>query len=191
MFRRRYLPLAALVLALGASPSVGAENPIVVLETSKGTIEIELFVEDAPLTVANFLRYVDEGFYDDTVFHRVIPKFVVQGGGFTPELELKPTHGEVPIETKNKLKNERGSVAMARMASKDSASSQFFVNLTDNEQLDRQAGSYGYTVFGRVISGLDVVDQIADVQTSRRGPMEDVPILPVFLDHARRKPPGS
>ena len=116
----------------------------------------------------NFLRYVDAGFYTDTVFHRVIPKFVVQGGGFTPELDLKPTFEPTPIETKNGLTNDRGAVAMARMDDKDSATSQFFINLDDNEQLNRGGFRFGYTVFGRVVEGMNVVDAIARVQTSKR-----------------------
>ena len=157
-----------------------------VLETSKGVIKMELLPGDAPKTVENFLRYVDAGYYADTVFHRVIPKFVVQGGGFTPELELKPTFEPTPIETKNGLTNDRGTVAMARMDDKDSATSQFFFNLANNDRLNRSGFSFGYTVFGRVIEGMDVVDSIAEVQTSKRGLMDDVPILPVFLDRAYR-----
>jgi cyclophilin family peptidyl-prolyl cis-trans isomerase len=176
---------------LAAASALAQERPIVVIETSKGAIKIELLPESAPKTVANFLRYVDSGFYDDTVFHRVIRKFVVQGGGFTPELELKPTFPPTPIETKNGLPNERGTVAMARMDAKDSATSQLFINLANNETLNRSAFSFGYTVFGRVIEGMEVVDAIANVQTSKRGPMDDVPILPVFLDHAYRAPAGG
>jgi peptidyl-prolyl cis-trans isomerase A (cyclophilin A) len=164
-------------------------NPIVILETSKGTVKMELFPDEAPRTVENFLRYVDTGFYDDTVFHRVIRGFVVQGGGFTPELEMKPTLPPVEIESRNGLANNRGSVAMARNLDRNSATSQFFVNLSDNEQLNRGARSFGYTVFGRVIEGMDVVDRIAAVQTSQRGDTDDIPILPVFLDTARRAKP--
>ncbi len=171
---------------LGCTALWGDSNPVVEIETSKGTLKIELFPEHAPLTVENFLRYVDMRYYDDTIFHRVIPKFVVQGGGFTPELEQKPTMAPVPIETKNGLTNDRGTVAMARDGRKDSATSQFFINLGDNETLNRSGHAYGYTVFGRVIKGMEVVDAIANVQTSRRGPMEDVPILPVFVDRAFR-----
>jgi cyclophilin family peptidyl-prolyl cis-trans isomerase len=181
------MKLLALTLA-ACSCALAQQGPIVVLETSKGVIKIELFVEQAPKTVANFLRYVDAGFYTDTVFHRVIPKFVVQGGGFTPELELKPTLEPTPIETKNGLMNDRGTVAMARTDDKDSATSQFFINLANNEQLNRSAFTFGYTVFGRVVEGMEVVDAIARVQTSARGPMQDVPILPVFLDRAYRAP---
>lgn len=166
-----------------------AENPVVILETSKGVIKIELFSQDTPKTVENFLRYVEGGFYADTVFHRVIRGFVVQGGGFTPELEMKPTLPPVEIESRKGLENKRGSVAMARSLDRNSATSQFFINLSDNEQLNRGARSFGYTVFGRVIEGMEVVDRIASVQTSRRGEMEDVPILPVFLESARRAEP--
>ncbi len=160
-------------------------GPVVVLTTTKGVIRIELFPQHSPKTVENFMAYVDAKFYDDTVFHRVIEDFVVQGGGFTPELELKPTFAEVKIETKNGLPNLRGTVAMARQWQKDSASSQFFINLKDNANLNRGARRFGYTVFGRVIEGMKVVERISAVQTSWRGPMEDVPILPVFLETVR------
>ncbi len=178
--------MAAAVLFLLSIPAAAENKPKVVLETSKGPVTIELFVEEAPKTVENFLRYVDSGFYSDTVFHRVIPGFVVQGGGFTPELQLKPTFPPVPIESKHGLENVRGTVAMARQDDKDSATSQFFINLDDNDRLNRTVRGFGYTVFGRVIEGMDVVDQIARAQTSKRGPMEDVPIIPVFLDKAYR-----
>lgn len=158
---------------------------MVVLKTSKGEIRIELFPEIAPLTVRNFERYVQSGFYDDTVFHRVIEDFVVQGGGFTPELEEKPTGKPVRIETKNGMRNVRGTVAMARRFGRNTATSQFFFNLRDNARLDRGVRQFGYTVFGRVIAGMDVVDRISRVQTGRRGPMIDVPILPVILETAR------
>lgn len=178
------LGLALFVPCLNAQSAAG--NPVVVLDTSKGSIEIELFADRAPKTVGNFLRYVETGFYDDTVFHRVIRNFVVQGGGFTPELETKPTLTPVRIETDNGLKNLRGTVAMARTDDKDSATSQFFINLKDNSKLDRGGRRFGYTVFGRVIEGLETVERISRVQTSRRGEMKDVPILPVFLEKARR-----
>jgi peptidyl-prolyl cis-trans isomerase A (cyclophilin A) len=173
------------VLAAAGLPNCWAQNPVVVLETSKGNIEIELYPEAAPKTVYNFLQYVDDGFYADTVFHRVIRGFVVQGGGLTPELQAKPTRKPIRIEAQNDLHNERGAVAMARNG--DRATSQFFINVADNAELDSSKGRFGYTVFGRVVSGMDVVDAIADVQTSTRGSMKDVPILPVFLDRAHRK----
>jgi cyclophilin family peptidyl-prolyl cis-trans isomerase len=183
------VPQAAAHESAADKTGPAAENPVVILETSKGVIKIELFLRETPKTVENFLRYVDSGFYADTVFHRVIRRFVVQGGGFTPELELKPTLPPVPIESRNDLENKRGSVAMARSLERDSATSQFFINLSDNEQLDRSPHGFGYTVFGRVIEGMEVVDRIAAVQTSRRGEMEDVPIIPVFLESARRAEP--
>ncbi len=153
-----------------------------------GDMRIELLPEVAPKTVANFLEYVRAGFYDDTIFHRVIDGFVVQGGGFTPELVQKPTRKPVRIENKNGVRNDRGTVAMARQAGRNTATSQFFVNLRPNAVLDRSAKGFGYTVFGRVVQGMDVVDRIARVQTSRRGPMQDVPILPVFLETVRLDP---
>ncbi|MDE0103773.1 MAG: peptidylprolyl isomerase [Bryobacterales bacterium] len=190
MRTRMALPLVLLAAALSATapcPSLAA-NPTVTLSTSMGEVRIELFPELAPRTVANFLAYVRSGFYDDTVFHRVIEGFVVQGGGFTPELVPKPTRKPVRIETKNGLQNDRGTVAMARQEGRNTATSQFFVNLQPNAALDRGAIGYGYTVFGRVVEGMDVVDRISRVQTSRRGPMEDVPILPVFLESAKVDP---
>lgn len=180
---------AARETAADNTSATAAENPVVVLETSKGAIKIELFPGEAPKTVENFLHYVDAGFYSDTIFHRVIRGFVVQGGGFTPELELKPTLPPVQIESRKGLENKRGSLSMARRLDRDSATSQFFINLSDNEQLNRGARSFGYTVFGRVIEGMEVVDRIAAVQTSRRGEMDDVPIIPVFLESARRAEP--
>lgn len=180
--RRRILA----ALAAGAvAPTLLAGGPVVALRTSKGVIRVELDTEAAPRTVENFLAYVASGFFDDTVFHRVIEGFVVQGGGFTPELEPKPVGKPVRIETRNGLPNERGTIAMARQAGRDSATSQFFFNLKDNQNLDRGALRFGYAVFGRVVEGMDVVDAISRVQTSRRGRMEDVPILPVFLESAR------
>jgi cyclophilin family peptidyl-prolyl cis-trans isomerase len=183
-FQRFLLPFALLTAAL---PACWAQNPVVVLETSKGTIEIELYAEAVPKTVENFLKYVDADFYADTVFHRVIRGFVIQGGGFTPELDAKPTMQPIRIEAQSDLLNERGTVAMARTDERDSATSQFFINVADNTELDHSKRQAGYTVFGRVISGMDIVDAIADVQTSTRGRMKDVPILPVFLDRAYRK----
>ena len=183
--------LIAAVLAAGAIAAsqvrVAAEKrPRVLIKTAKGEIKIELFADETPRTVENFLSYVDEKFFDDTIFHRVIRNFVVQGGGFTPELEMKPVHEAVKIESRRNLPNVRGSVAMARNDDRNSATSQFFINLKDNARLDRKAVSFGYTVFGQVIEGMEVVDRISRVQTSRRGLMDDVPILPVFLESIRR-----
>jgi peptidyl-prolyl cis-trans isomerase A (cyclophilin A) len=181
------LRFQALVLLVLTASTCLAQNTIVVLETSKGVIEMELYSDAAPTTVNNFLAYVEAGFYDDTVFHRVVRGFVVQGGGFTPELDEKPTLKPIRIENKTELLNLRSTVAMARGQDRNSATSQFFFNVGDNSKLDRSSGQHGYAVFGRVVSGMDVVDTIADVQTSSRGRMTDVPILPVFLDRAYRK----
>ena len=156
----------------------------VVIETSKGTMEAELWEDKAPKTVANFLRYVDEKFYDGTVFHRVIPGFMIQGGGFTPDMEQKKTHEPVVNEARNRLPNERGTLAMARTNVVDSATSQFFINLVDNDFLNFRAPTpqhYGYAVFGKVTDGMDVVDKIAKVKTGFAGPHQNVPEEPVVI----------
>jgi cyclophilin family peptidyl-prolyl cis-trans isomerase len=158
----------------------------VVIETSRGAITVELFPEQAPLTVANFLQYVDDGHYADTIFHRVIAGMIIQGGGLTPEGEEKPTRKPIRLESDNGLLNVRGSIAMARSAEKDSAMAQFYINVGDNPEFDRGAQRFGYTVFGRVTEGMAVVDRISKVQTSRRANFDDIPILPVFIDKVRR-----
>ena len=183
--------LIASAVAAAAVPALQAQasadrRPQLLIKTTKGEIKIELLADKAPRTVENFLRYVDERFFDDTIFHRVIRNFVVQGGGFTPELEMKPVHAPVKIESKSSLPNARGTVAMARNDNQNSATSQFFINVKNNDRLDRKAFSFGYTVFGQVIEGIEVVDRISRVQTSRRGSMDDVPILPVFVESIRR-----
>jgi cyclophilin family peptidyl-prolyl cis-trans isomerase len=160
---------------------------MVVLETSKGDITLELNQDDAPITVENFLRYVDEGFFDNTIFHRVIKNFMIQGGGFTEDMTQKPTHDPIKNEAENGLKNERGTVAMARTGVVDSATSQFFINHADNEFLNNGPRDFGYAVFGRVAEGMDVVDAIAGVKTGKHGPHSDVPTEPVIIRSARRK----
>jgi peptidyl-prolyl cis-trans isomerase A (cyclophilin A) len=150
-------------------------NPVVIMSTSKGDIKIELFKDKAPITIENFLSYVNDGFYDGTIFHRVIPNFMIQGGGFTPDFSQKPTKPPIKNEAKNGLKNERGTLAMARTQVVDSATSQFFINLVDNSFLDNGARDYGYAVFGKVIDGMGVVDEIAAVNTGTRGMYGDVP----------------
>ncbi len=145
------------------------------IETDRGRIRIALARERAPATVSNFLTYARDGFYDGTIFHRVIPGFMIQGGGLTEDLERKPTRDPVVNESDNGLSNARGTLAMARTNDPDSATSQFFINLTDNSRLDGQDGRAGYTVFGRVTGGMDVVDRIAAVETTRRGGRQDVP----------------
>ena len=168
-------------------PSPGP-RPVVVIETTMGTIKAELFEKDAPITVKNFLRYVDEKHYDGTIFHRVISNFMIQGGGFTPDLKEKPTHPTIKNEAGNGLQNKRGTLAMARTPDPDSASAQFFINLKYNDFLDRARAQdgFGYAVFGRVISGMDVVDRIGQVRTERRGPMDDVPVEDVVITSIRR-----
>lgn len=154
-----------------------------VFKTSHGDFTVELYPDEAPGTVENFLRYVDEGFYDGTIFHRVIPDFVIQGGGFTPELERKPTHDPIRNEAGNGLSNEMGTLSMARTSDPHSATSQFFVNLGDNTPLD--AGD-GYAVFGRVVEGMEVVEAIADLPTGVRGGMRDVPTETAGIQRVER-----
>ena len=180
----------------GPGREKGQSKIMVVMETSKGTIRLELDAEKAPVTVANFLRYVDEKFYDGTVFHRVIDGFMIQGGGFRPDMTQKPTHGPVKNEAGNGLRNLRGTVAMARTSAVDSATSQFFINLADNAFLDHKDNTpngYGYAVFGKVVAGMDVVDAIAKVATHAMGPFKDVPVEPVVIKSVRREqsPAGS
>jgi cyclophilin family peptidyl-prolyl cis-trans isomerase len=157
-------------------------------ETSQGGFTIELFEKDAPQTVANFVRYVDDAFFDGTVFHRIVPGFVIQGGGLTPEMRPKPTREPVQNEADNGLKNGRGTLSMARTNDIHSATSQFFVNLKDNDFLDHKPGSYGYAVFGRVTDGMDVIDRIAAVKTGKRKGYDDAPLEDVLIVSARRLP---
>ena len=151
------------------------------LTTTKGELRIELDDEKAPISVANFLSYVNKGFYDGTVFHRVIPNFMIQGGGMLPNLSEKPTHKAIPLESHNGLNNARGTVAMARTGDPDSATAQFFINVKDNGFLDN---GDGYAVFGRVVSGMDVVEKIRTVPTTTKGPYENVPVTPVVIKKA-------
>ncbi|HWL62142.1 MAG TPA: peptidylprolyl isomerase [Steroidobacteraceae bacterium] len=156
-------------------------------ETSLGDFTLELDAEKAPITVANFLSYVDEGFFDGLVFHRVIPGFMIQGGGFTPDMTQKNGKGTIKNEATNGLRNKRGTIAMARTNVVDSATSQFFINLVDNDFLDHQGpASYGYAVFGRVVEGLDTIDRIARERTGRTKGHDDVPATPVVINSAKR-----
>lgn len=155
-------------------------------KTSRGDFTIELYASEAPQTVENFLRYVDEGHFEGTVFHRVIPGFVIQGGGLTADLEPKATHEPIHNEADNGLKNERGTLSMARTNDPHSATSQFFVNLADNDFLDRRPGQDGYAVFGRIIEGMPVIDEIAAGKTGRRKGHDDVPIEHVTVVAAHR-----
>jgi len=159
------------------------------MKTSKGDITLELLADKAPITVQNFLSYVDENFYDGTIFHRVIKGFMIQGGGLTPDLIEKPTKPPIKNEAANGLKNKRGTITMARMPEIDSATCQFFINHVDNSFLDHKdntAGGFGYAVFGKVIEGMDVVHAIANSKTMTRGSMNDVPretILIISIRH--------
>ena len=167
-----------------AAPTTPAAAPKVLLKTSAGDITIELYPDKAPKSVENFLAYVKSGFYDGTLFHRVIADFMIQGGGFTKDLRQKPTRAAIPIESKNGLSNLRGTVAMARTADPNSATAQFFINTVDNPRLDYTSDANpGYAVFGKVLSGLDVVDKIRAVPTDAQGPFRsDVPVTPVVIE---------
>lgn len=174
----------------GTSSDTGeAAKPVnVTMETSKGSIKLELYPDKAPVTVENFVTYAKAGHYDGTIFHRVIPDFMIQGGGYTPKLEEKPTRDPIKNEADNGLKNERGTIAMARTADPDSATSQFFISVVDNQGLDRpNPDGYGYAVFGKVTEGMDVVDKIRNVPTTSKMlgdmpmPAENVPVDPVVI----------
>ncbi len=172
-----------LVIPFGVE-GAGLKNPQVVLETSKGRIVLELFPDRAPKTVDNFLGYVRWGHYDGTIFHRVIPNFMIQGGGITPDMKEKSTGLPIDNEADNGLKNRRGTVAMARTPDPHSATAQFFINTKDNRSLDHKAKTptgWGYTVFGKVVEGMDVVDAISQVKTGTKGDYENVPVEPVII----------
>jgi peptidyl-prolyl cis-trans isomerase A (cyclophilin A) len=158
-------------------------------ETSHGGFTIELFPKEAPVTVENFLKYVDDGFFDGTIFHRIVPGFVIQGGGLTADFGNKKTRAPISNEAKNGLKNTRGSLSMARTSDINSATSQFFVNLKDNAFLDHGPRDYGYAVFARVTEGLEVIDKIAAVTTGRRKGYTDAPLEDVVIVSARRLEP--
>jgi peptidyl-prolyl cis-trans isomerase A (cyclophilin A) len=155
-------------------------------ETTLGDFAIELYEKDAPVTVANFLKYIDNGFFDGTIFHRIVPGFVIQGGGFTEDMTQKSTQPSIKNEADNGLKNERGTLSMARTNDVNSATSQFFVNLKDNDFLDHKRGNFGYAVFARVTEGMDVIDKIAAVETGRRRGFDDVPVEAVIMKRVRR-----
>jgi peptidyl-prolyl cis-trans isomerase A (cyclophilin A) len=159
-------------------------NPVVVMTTSMGDVTLELFKTEAPVSVQNFLQYVNDGFYSGTIFHRVRKGFMIQGGGFTPSLQEKPTRPPIQNEATNGLRNARGTLAMARTRVLRSATAQFYINVVDNHALDHTGFSpedFGYAVFGRVLSGMDVVDRIAAVPTTSKGPMDDVPVDAVII----------
>ncbi len=181
--------LAALaILALASRDGAAKEaNPVVILDTSQGQIAIELDPDKAPITVKNFLSYVDSGFYDGTIFHRVIENFMIQGGGFAQDMKQKATQPPIKNEADNGLRNDKGTIAMARTAVKDSATAQFFINLKDNDFLNHGSRDFGYAVFGKVVRGMDVVEKIGHTPTGSKGGMGDVPLTPVVIRSAKRE----
>ncbi len=187
MLRALIIGLALLLAPLASAGESTPVDPIIVIKTSEGDITLRLFPEKSPVTVKNFLDYVDSGFYKGTIFHRVIPDMMIQGGGFTPDLEQKEAGDTIPNESRNRLHNVRGTVAMARLNDPDSASAQFFINVRNNLYLDWSPGRDGYTVFGEVIDGMKVVDYITTAPTHSVGKLEDVPVEPItILDVTRQ-----
>jgi len=180
---RQYAMIVLVLFFMGTILSVSAqERPKVLFKTNMGDIELELDQEKAPISVENFLSYVSEGFYTDVIFHRVIPKFMIQGGGFTKEMKRKEVKDPIKNEAKNGLKNERGTICYARTNIVDSATSEFFINLVDNTFLDHGVRDYGYAVFGKVTKGMDVLDKIGKVKTKTlSNGMGDVPVKPIII----------
>ena len=182
----RTLLLALITVVFVAGP-LAAQNPKVSLQTSAGAIVVELYADEAPVTVENFLAYVESGFYDGTIFHRVIPDFMIQGGGFTETLGKKETRAPIQNEGKNGVKNDRGTLAMARTGDPHSATAQFFINLVDNDFLNQPDSDteWGYAVFGKVVEGLDYVDLISSVETSTKaGGLQNCPVENVVIQEA-------
>jgi peptidyl-prolyl cis-trans isomerase A (cyclophilin A) len=189
MFKRILVTFAALFSLCVLSPSVfAAAETHVMLITSAGNIELELNKAKAPVSVKNFVDYVQSGYYNNTIFHRVIPGFMIQGGGFTKDMQQKTANASIKNEADNGLLNQRGTLAMARTEDKDSATSQFFINVADNAFLDHGQRDFGYAVFGKVIKGMDVVDKISQVKTDNIGPYQNVPEKPVIILSAKIMP---
>jgi len=183
MIKKIVSAVALVCLIAGIACAEGKKNPVVTMETSLGNVKIELFEKEAPVSVANFLDYMKSGFYSGTIFHRVIANFMIQGGGFTSDLKQKPTNAPIRNEAGNGLKNQRGTIAMARTGIVDSATAQFFINVVNNDflnQRDKTQQGFGYAVFGKVVEGMDVVDKIAAVKTVTRG-FPDVPEKQVVI----------
>ncbi|KAF0217011.1 MAG: peptidyl-prolyl cis-trans isomerase A [Geobacteraceae bacterium] len=186
MLKRILLTLALSVFFCGAAVAgdAKAKNPVVLMETSMGNVKLELFQKEAPISVKNFLDYAGSGFFNGTIFHRVIPNFMIQGGGFNPDMQPKAAKAPIKNEAGNGLKNDRGTLAMARTMVVDSATAQFFINVVNNDFLnhrDDSAQGYGYAVFGKVIEGMDVVDKIAATKTGMNKGFRDVPETPVVI----------
>jgi cyclophilin family peptidyl-prolyl cis-trans isomerase len=185
---KRFFLLTLAAGALGAgSGAAGEKNPVVIMETSMGKIRIELNKEKAPVTVKNFLSYVDDKFYDGLIFHRVMKDFMIQGGGFQPGMKEKENKDPIKNESSNGLSNKRGSIAMARTGEPNSATSQFYINVVDNEMLDKEnyQDGVGYCVFGKVIEGMEVVDKIRAVDVGPRGRHQNVPVEDVTIKSVR------
>lgn len=181
---RSLATLFTLAACLLTTPLQAAEPVHALMKTSEGDIRLELYADRAPATVENFVTYAKEGFYDGTIFHRVISSFMIQGGGFTPDMQKKATRAPIPNESNNGLSNRRGTIAMARLPQPHSATSQFFINVQNNLNLDHKGGDeWGYTVFGKVTEGMDVVDDIRYVQTTTRPPFADVPVETVIIEN--------
>jgi peptidyl-prolyl cis-trans isomerase B (cyclophilin B) len=186
------IPMILILSFCLTAPASATENPQVIMETSKGTVVIELNSKKAPITTANFLAYVESGFYDNTIFHRVIRDFMIQGGGLTVDMQKKPNQAPIRNEADNGLKNNTGTIAMARTGDPHSATSQFFINVKDNPFLNHQAKTprgWGYCVFGRVIKGMDVVRAIESVPTGRKAGRADVPLDPVVIKRMTKVKP--
>ncbi len=187
---RRLLILASALSLLLAAGATLAENPKVSMQTSQGTITLELYADKSPKTVENFLSYVDSGYYEGTIFHRVIEGFMIQGGGFDPDMQKKPARAPIDNEADNGIKNDRGTIAMARTGDPHSATAQFFINLKDNGFLnhkDKSKRGWGYTAFGRVTDGMDTVDKIAATPTGAGGPFpKDVPKTTIIIEKVTR-----
>lgn len=174
--------------SISSSALAAKGDPHVLLTTSAGNIEVALDSQKAPVTVKNFVNYVNNGFYSNTVFHRVIPGFMIQGGGFNADMTQKATNAPIKNEADNGLENTRGTIAMARTADKDSATSQFFINIADNAFLNHGQRDYGYAVFGKVVKGMDVADKIAQAQTHDVGPYQNVPSKAIVILSAKVLP---
>jgi peptidyl-prolyl cis-trans isomerase A (cyclophilin A) len=183
--------LSILYAGVSWAAELAVKNPVVSIETSMGSVKLELFAKEAPISVKNFLDYATAGFYDGTVYHRIIPNFMIQGGGFTADLNQKRTNPPIKNEADNGLKNLRGTLAMARTMIVDSATAQFFINVADNGFLnhrDKTQQGYGYAVFGRVAEGMEVVDKIANVKTGMQKGFRDVPETPIIIKSIRVLP---
>lgn len=189
MLKRTLVAAAAFMSLTAFSPAFAASGTThVLLTTSAGNIELALDNQKAPVSVKNFVEYVNSGFYNGTTFHRVIPGFMIQGGGFTSDMKQKATNPAIVNEADNGLRNLRGTISMARTAEKDSATSQFFINVADNAFLDHGQRDFGYAVFGKVVKGMDVADKMAQVQTENVGPYQNVPTQPIVIQSAKVLP---